>query len=92
MKCLKCGYCCIHYDVAIVNDPDLGFIEGNFIHKPCGTPCKHLVGNEAGKYSCDVHNKEWYEETPCFSHGQTEKSDSENCRIGAYILSKKLNF
>jgi hypothetical protein len=96
MKCLKCGHCCKFYSVVIVLDPDK--IKGNSIgeedvdnfavHDGMGVPCPHLRGNEAGKYSCAIHDKPWYGETPCAQFGQIESSPDEDCRVGRYIMEK----
>jgi hypothetical protein len=89
MKCLRCGYCCKHLCVIIVNDPKLGIQDGNLeLHPGEGKPCKHLIGNSPGNYSCAIHNEPWYKKTPCFSHGQIEQSPNDECRMGKYILSK----
>jgi len=87
--CLRCGYCCIRCFVVIVNDPDKGIVEGNLIaHKGLDTKCKHLIGDTPGQYSCAIHDKPWYEDTPCFSHGQIESSPDAPCRMGVHILPK----
>ena len=87
MVCLRCGYCCKNYIVGIVDDPDKGIEEDNIIaHMGDGTPCKHLRGDKPGEYSCAIHDRPWYEETPCYSHGQVEKGNT-NCRMGEYLLS-----
>lgn len=89
MICLRCGYCCKNYLVMIVDDPEKGLVESNIIaHMGDGTPCKHLKGDKPGEYSCGVHDQPWYEETPCFSHGQIEKGNT-NCRLGEHLLSLK---
>lgn len=89
MICLHCGYCCQHLAVMIVNDPDKGIQEDNIVlHDGTQGPCKHLRGNTPGHFSCAVHNKPWYEETPCFSHIQIERSPNTPCRMGTYILGK----
>ena len=89
MKCLRCGYCCKNYFVAIVNDPELGIREDNIeMHEGQGNACKHLKGEKVGEYSCSIHDKKWYKETPCFSHGQYERKDS-NCRLGEHLLKAK---
>lgn len=88
MICLRCGHCCKNYLVGIVDDPDKGIAEDNIIgHIGDGTPCKHLLGDKPGEYSCAIHDKPYYCETPCFSHSQVEKENS-NCRMGEYILNK----
>ncbi len=88
MICLRCGYCCIQYDVIIVDNPELEISEKNITHKPSGERCKHLEGDKPGEYSCKLHNKPWYVETPCYAYGQIEQTNS-NCRIGEYILTKR---
>ena len=89
MICLRCGYCCKNLAVIIINDPDIGLKEGNTeFHNGRGNPCKHLVGTKPGEYSCALHNKPWYVETPCFNHTQFETSNC-NCRMGAYIMEGK---
>lgn len=87
MKCLHCGHCCIHYDVIIVDDPKIGLVQGNLIHKPSGVKCQHLLGDKVGEYSCSIHNEPWYEETPCFEFGQIESNVNDLCRVGEHILS-----
>lgn len=86
MICLRCGYCCKNYLVPIVDDPDKGIAEDNIIgHIGDGTPCKHLKGDTPGEYSCAIHDKDFYCETPCFEHTQIERENS-NCRMGEHIL------
>ena len=92
MKCLRCGYCCHKYLVVIVDDPNKGIEEDNLIAHNGDGPCKHLEGNKPGEYSCKLHNKKWYKETPCYSHGQIEKSPDSECRIGRYILDNNITF
>ena len=89
MKCLRCGYCCIHYFVPIVIDPEKGLAEDNItVHLGNGR-CPHLRGDKSGEYSCAVHDKSWYDQTPCSDFGQIEAHDSP-CRIGTYFLAKEL--
>ncbi len=88
MICLRCGYCCKKYLVAVIDDPEKGFVEGNVIvNEGTGEPCKHLIGDKPGDYSCVVHDRDWYPETPCFDHTQVE-SKNTLCRMGEYILDK----
>ena len=87
MICLRCGYCCKHYFVAIVDDPAKGFTEDNLImHDGNGLPCKHLVKNENGKHSCAIHHYPWYQETDCFRHTQVESDPRCECRLGREML------
>lgn len=75
--------------VIIVDDPDKGIKKDNLIAHMGHGPCKHLQGSEPGKYSCAVHDRKWYKKTPCFSHGQIERSPDDECRMGRYILDRK---
>lgn len=69
----------------IVDKPELGIVDSNLKHKPSGVKCQHLVGDKPGEYSCTIHSEPWYEETPCFRHGQIEQGNTE-CRMGVYQL------
>jgi hypothetical protein len=101
MRCLNCGHCCKYFLVAIVDDPskvhpkphpDDNIFEDNvIIHSgETGEPCKHLKGDGPGSYRCEVHDKWWYNQTPCFMYNQDCGEDqSKLCRIGVYMLSKK---
>lgn len=88
MKCLRCGYCCMTSFVVVVDDPDRGPTADNLkaIGQNGYERCHHLQGTEPGEFSCAVHDKPWYPETPCFSHGQIERSPDDECRTGRYIL------
>jgi len=92
MKCLRCGYCCHKYLVAIVDDPEKGLQEDNIIMHEGDGPCKHLLGDKPGKYACAIHDKEWYKETPCYSHGQIEANPNDECRMGRYVLDNNITF
>lgn len=94
MICLHCGYCCFMYDVVIISN-DLGTRksitdESNYEIKSCNQRCKHLKGNSPGNFTCAMHDKPWYKNTPCFRHGQYEQRNSK-CRLGEFILSDKEN-
>lgn len=97
MKCVHCGYCCVLYDVIIVNpeyaehDFDIHSpeIEVNvlFQHKPSMEACPYLY-MEDNKYLCSVHDKPWYENTPCFQFSQIEDHEDCICRMGEYVRKK----
>lgn len=89
MKCLRCGYCCLRCCVVIVDDPDEGPVRSNLKWRDGKERCQHLRGDKAGEYSCAIHDKPWYKETPCFAHGQIEQSPDDECRMGAYLMGKK---
>ena len=90
MICNRCGYCCMNSFVVIVDDPEKGPVETNMKAIGLGGPerCQHLKGDKAGEYSCGVHDRKWYKKTPCFRHGQIEKSKDCNCRMGENMLKK----
>ena len=84
MICLRSGYCCINYDVMIVDDLSKGIIKDNIVHKSSGVECKHLKFNGL-EAECLAHNEDWYKETPCFEFTQIE-SKNTNCRVGELKL------
>jgi len=91
MKCLRCGYCCHHCMVIIVDDPEKGLTTDNLTeHMGQGLPCKHLRGRGIGEFECSIHHYDWYKETPCYRHDQIGKPD-DPCRMGQYILGRKDN-
>jgi hypothetical protein len=87
MKCLKCGHCCIAYDVLIIKDKDKGLTEDNIQYKPGGEICPHLEKTAKG-YNCLIHHFPWYKQTPCYEFSQVE-SFNEDCRIGKYLIAKQ---
>jgi len=91
MICLRCGYCCHKYFVPIIDDPKKGLTEGNIICHEGNGPCKHLLGNSPGNYSCQIHSESYYLETSCYHHTQIESTNTE-CRIGRYILDNNIIF
>lgn len=85
MECHRCGYCCIAMAVVILRDPDGPISEENAeVHEGKG-PCKYLRGNAPGEFSCAVHDKPWYQQSPCYSHN----TDVPKCMIGECIMSGK---
>jgi hypothetical protein len=90
MICLRCGYCCKNLFVVIVDDPKKGIVEDNLItHEGHNENCPHLEGDKLGEYSCSLHNETWYEDTPCFNHGQIERSPDTLCRMGSHLMAKR---
>lgn len=85
MKCLRCGYCCTSLLVVIVVDPDKGIEYENLRGINClEERCPHLRGDKPGEYSCAVHDREWYPESPCAqyqSHWPEQK-----CRMGEFLV------
>lgn len=90
MKCLRCGYCCLQSFVVIVLDPKKGAVEGNLrAIDATKERCPHLRGGGPGEYGCAVHEESWYRGTPCFSHSQVERQDSD-CRMGVYFTQGRV--
>jgi hypothetical protein len=89
MICLRCGYCCIHLDVNVVNpksirpDGTVDSHEGSMIPKPGGRKCPHLafVKNKA---VCTIHDLPCYKGTPCEQFEQFGPQDSV-CLLGRYF-------
>ena len=96
MICVHCGLCCYDYPVGIIKkefkDLDIKstdqFPEEAFDVKPGNTPCEHLYW-ENHESRCAIHDKPWYQETPCFAFGQIEESPDCICRIGEWIMEKR---
>jgi hypothetical protein len=84
MICLRCGCCCVHFEVLIVDDPAKGISEGNLRHKKSGERCPHLVGSKFGEFSCAVHGRKWYKQTPCHEYTQIERKNYP-CRMGKHL-------
>ena len=94
MKCLNCGYCCIELDVIIINPKFIEEVteenfyelteEKYFSHKKFDKPCPYLKFIN-GKYSCSIHDKEWYKFTPCYEYDQISSSVKDPCRTGNQI-------
>lgn len=74
--------------VMIVDDPDIGLVRENIVVKRTGERCRHLRGDKPGEFSCAVHDRKWYKKSPCFSHGQIERSPDDVCRTGEWMLKK----
>jgi hypothetical protein len=87
MICLRCGYCCHKLMVTIVDDPTKVIDENNLITYWGDSRCKHLRGEHPGKYSCVIHNYEWYKKTPCYDYGQIEEHPDTECRNGKYLIN-----
>jgi hypothetical protein len=56
--------------VVIVDDPDRGPEQDNLKAVGFKGPerCQHLRGDAPGEYSCAVHDREWFSETPCAAY------------------------
>jgi hypothetical protein len=74
MKCDKCGYCCVYYDVVVPIKPDEPLAEGNATHKPGGKRCHHNLPDG----TCAIHDKPWYKDLSCHSY---DYGDDSLCEI-----------
>ena len=87
MICLRCGYCCLTYLIPIIKDPEKGLIEDNCECLDGSVRCPHLEGEKPGNYCCKIHHYKWFPKTPCGTHTQYERQNT-NCRLGEYMLKK----
>jgi hypothetical protein len=90
MICLRCGYCCTHLDVVIVNPrsirPD-GTVDPEdreaIAFKPAGQRCPHIVYRDE-KAICTIHHLSYYRGTPCDQFEQFGPMDAV-CMLGSYF-------
>ena len=80
MKCLRCSYCCIAYDVIVP------ISKTKCAYKPHNQRCWNLEFNSDGA-TCKIHQEKFYERSPCDSHTQIE-SRGTDCRMGVYCLGE----
>ena len=97
MICLHCGYCCVQHDVVIIHPTYINEINTEddidrhmLMHKPGQIACPHLYESDDNKLLCQIHDKPWYNSTPCAKHTQIERENTE-CRIGRYIIDNSEN-
>lgn len=85
MQCLRSGFCCVYLSVVIVIDPKKGINSDNIRVKETGEICPHLKGSGPGDYFCNIHDYDWFVNTPCGEFTQIEDKDSP-CRLGTARL------
>ena len=95
MICLRCGYCCISYDVIVIkvdciDQKSDDWNEDSCFFKESGVMCPHLRFN-GDKAICNVHSKSWFKLTPCYAYGQIEGSKLSECRVGMAVRDKKID-
>jgi hypothetical protein len=97
MICLRCGGCCLHLDIFVVN-PDRIREDGSIdpldpvgmIFKPSGKKCPHLFfqADSAGEGEmvaiCSIHHLPCYQGTPCQQFEQIGPVDCV-CIMRAYF-------
>jgi|GEM_PF-4767758 len=93
MICLRCGYCCVAYDVTILKDFSKEPSESNSINKQNSKACPHLIRDPDDKLRtlCTQHDKKYFEDSPCDRHSQIERRNT-NCRTGDCVLNNNKNF
>lgn len=92
MKCLRCGRCCLNPLVVVVKpevvkeDLNLETLGEDDFLCLTGQLCPHLKFDSEA--TCSIHHFDWYEDTPCFRHGQIERSIDDECRTGRYLTDR----
>ena len=74
MICLRCGKCCYHLDIHIIDPEDPMAI----IVKNAGEVCPHLVFRE-DLAVCTIHHMPCYQGTPCQQFEQIGPDDAVCC-------------
>jgi len=90
VKCLRCGYCCVKYPVAILDSSS----EDGVSMKEGGEACKHLsvvTENGVEMAHCGIHDVLEYEQTPCAEFDQTGTPGAP-CRIGYAITEGRFGY
>lgn len=101
MICLRCGGCCLHLDIFVVNPDSIqkdGSIDlcdpESMIFKPSGIKCPHLFfqadpAGDGGEIAvCSIHHLPCYQGTPCQQFEQMGRED-DICVMRDYF--KKLD-
>jgi len=97
MICLRCGGCCLHLDINVVN-PDCIRADGSIdpldpcsmIMKPSGKKCPHLFfqagpdGSGLGTAVCSIHHLPCYQGSPCQQFEQMGPED-DVCMMSDYF-------
>jgi hypothetical protein len=94
MLCLRCGGCCLHLDIFVVNPASIredGSIDASdtesMIFKPSGEPCPHLAFQKTddGEIAvCAIHHLSCYPGSPCQQFEQVGAAD-DVCIMSGYF-------
>jgi len=92
MICQRCGVCCCNSTVIIIH-PD--FIKEKLNINKLPNEAFLLLNSEKCPHQswdgdisiCAIHHYKWYKKTPCYTHGQIERSKDDPCRTGVYMRS-----
>ena len=93
MICLRCGKCCLHLDIFVVNPLSIladGSIDPEaqqaMIFKPAGERCPHLATEpeDSPLAVCTIHHLPCYRGTPCELFEQLGPEDAV-CVMNRYL-------
>ena len=98
MICLRCGGCCLHLDIFVINPDHIredGSIDRldpcSMIFKPSGLKCPHLFfqscpgeAEEEETAVCKIHHLPCYRDSPCQQFEQMGLED-DVCIMSAYF-------
>jgi hypothetical protein len=94
MICLRCGQCCLHLDIFVVNPFSIladGRIDADdheaMIFKPAGQRCLHLApqtDRDGFPAVCTIHHLPCYQGTPCEQFEQLGPEDAV-CVMSGYF-------
>ncbi len=94
MICKRCGQCCYHLDIFIINPKSIlsdGTINPHdpqaMIFKPAGKGCPHLAYEAAGEGEiavCTIHHLPCYRGSPCEQFEQLGLAD-DVCIMSGYF-------
>ena len=94
MICLRCGQCCLHLDIFVVNPSSIladGSIDPDdtqaMIFKAAGQRCPHLAsqaGREGEMAVCTIHHLSCYRGSPCEQFEQLGPEDAV-CVMSRYL-------
>lgn len=88
MRCFRCGYCCTTLLAVIVADPDAPevFAESNLRGiNMLEERCPHLKGDQPGEYSCSIHDRPRFKDTPCADY--QSHWPGQPCRMGNMLVN-----
>jgi hypothetical protein len=97
MLCLRCGQCCFHLDIFVVNPRSI-LPDGNInpddpeamIFKPAQQMCPHLAiiaDSTTNAATCTIHHLPCYRGTPCDQFEQIGPEDAV-CIMSGYFRLK----
>jgi hypothetical protein len=93
MRCLRCGQCCYHLSIFVINPkailPD-GTVDPHdfkaMILKPAKSICPHL-SSDGEQAVCTIHHLQCYQGTPCEQMEQFGPKDAV-CVLSGYFCTQ----